>query len=243
VSSRFEDQRVGDLLARRFVFGFPLCGLALGRDPSALPERMAWVGSPQTTCDALELRRDRTGTLLLVRRFSGGGPLPVVFETAGTSARPVPVSEATLALFRGQLAAPLGWLVPAGLLWALGLLVLRPRWSLVGWLADRARWRSGTLDGDGRVHLDDGSVRGLSYRTALRPGAVVLRLPAEPEGQTPFREGPVAVLPPEDVRQGSVAEVQADLEAQLDAHRTRAVACFLFSLALTLPWALQGLVF
>ena len=155
------------------------------------------------------------------------------------------VGRARLGDYPERLAPPRGWVQLSWCMLALSALAFFSQRGASRWRDQRALWRAATLDREGAVRFEDGASATLSYGASIAPGPVVVLAPAAGRAEGgPFREMPKGLtLAHDDLRAGTVASVQAELDALRDAVWVRLTATAWLAIAPLAPYVLRGMVF
>ena len=230
-SARFDDVRVGPYTLRRFRFEVGWhCVPMLATDPDTLPRQIDRTGLPIVPCDASVLRRDEAHHMLLLDATDGDyyGPGPVAFDARSLVAiREFALSNARVA---DRLAVPRSWIGGLWIVVAMAAVALLRSRRPLRWLAQRHRWRAGTLRSDHRIHFEDGSaaIPAPISVSALQAGPVIVLDTGSETAGAPFRDR--AALPVLDAANLAFGDVLA----HENALRESIAADGLFSLTLGL---------
>jgi hypothetical protein len=233
----------GGVVVRRFAFtNRGQCALRLAARVDRLPLALAPRTEDFDDCGARELRHDpRAGLYVLTREDRWGGRTVTAFR--GDSPAPVVEGGARMATYHAGFTLPRSWLWGSAAALALALASLvraaRARRSL----GDLTAWRQATLRADGMLALDgDGALFPCPYGAQLAPGPVVLRAVPAGSGASPFRGGG-ATPERDDLAQGTVADLVAVCEADVEASHAHAITAALLAAAPLAAGALERLLF
>jgi hypothetical protein len=215
----------GIVVERAQALGEPMrCDVDVGWD-SAHPPRPTPSDDPDTdACGGLEIRYDAPHHVILMREVtpslaegfarkrSHAGPWHGAFRDR----RERMSAPITMATFADRMAVPWTWPAWAAVsfLAAIGLLAAPSRARRL--LGQRATWRCGSVDAEGRAWLDDATP--LAGEAALTPGPVVVI--GVTSGAGPFRQAPraAAMVP------GTPEALEAELSGELAARYACALA-------------------
>jgi len=227
---------LGDLHVGRYIFEpRGQCGIVLARAAQDLPVAVVPGQVEIVPCDEYGVRHDRAHGFYV---FSHAGPWSSDNHAFRASTlRPfAPLRGEGVYVLRGAFSLPRPWVWCTAALLAVALVSLRfpqrSRRALAAWKS----WHQGTLRADGMIALDDGVIFPCPYGTTLSPGPVVLLSDVNGTAESsPFRTAGVRVTPDrEDVRQGTIADVVAQFESELEARDAYVTTASLLAAA---PWA------
>ncbi len=227
---------LGDLHVGRYVFEpRGQCGIVLARAARDLPLSVIPAQAELVPCDEYTVRHDRAHGFYVFSHASSWSSDNHAFRA--TTLRPfAPMRGEGVYVLRGAFSLPRPWLWCSAALLAVALVSLcfprRSRHALATWKS----WHQGTLRDDGMIALDDGVIFPCPYGTTLRPGPVVVLSDVKGSADSsPFRTAGVRVTPDrEDVRQGTIADVVAQIESELEARDAYVTTTSLLAAA---PWA------
>lgn len=232
----------GGVVVRRFVFSDRgQCALRLATRAAQLPVELSPRSEDFDDCGARELRQDpRAGLYVLTREGRWGGRTVTAFRVDGAS--PLSEGRAQMAAYHDAFTLPQSWLWGSAALFVFALASIvrgtRARRSLT----DLTGWRQATLRDDGMLSLDDGALVPCPYGAQLTPGPVLLRAaPTASSNAAPFRGGG-ATPERDDLLQGTLADLIAAREADVDASHAHAITASLLAAAPLAAGALEGLL-
>lgn len=232
----------GGVVVRRFVFTERgQCALRLATRVAQLPLGLSPRSEDFDDCGSRELRHDpRAGLYVLTREGRWGGRTVTAFRA--DSASPLSEGRAQMAAYHEAFTLPRSWLWGSAALLAFALAAIARATRAHRSLTDLTAWRQATLRADGMLSLDDGALVPCPYGAQLTPGPVLLRaVPAGP-GASPFRGGG-ATPERDDLLQGTLADLVAAREADVDASHAHAITASVLAAAPLAAGALERLVF
>lgn len=225
----------GPLRVGRYIFEpRGQCGIVLARSLDDLPASVAPAQAEIVPCDEYSVRHDLVHELYV---FSHAGAWSMDNHAfRATTLRPfAPMHGEGIDELRSSFSLPRPWLWCSAALLAVALVSLRfpqrSRRALATWKS----WHQGTLRADGMIALDEGVIFPCPYGMSLTPGPVVVLSGVNGTVESsPFRAAGVRVTPDrEDVRPGTIADVVAQIEAELEARDAYVTAASLLAAA---PW-------
>jgi hypothetical protein len=239
-SFEYADHRFGELTARRFVFPHRgQCAITVARDASMLPASRNPNDEGIGDCGARELRLDtERGTVVVLHETAWGHSLVEGFTRADLASGLG--AHARMSDHHDAFSVPRAWLWTSAAMVAFAVAMLirsvRSRRGLVG----AASWRQATLRSDGIIECEGAQITA-PYGTLLTPGPVVLRAASLAQSIAPFRGGGVT-LERDEVLQGTLADVAAAREVEVESALACSVTASLISVAPLMAAAVERIL-